>query len=48
MDKRKGGTEYMKKKVLAVLSAMMVLTMGTLTVSAASPTTSTAEAAASC
>ena len=47
MDKRKGGTEYMKKKVLAVLSAMMVLTMGTLTVSAASPTTSTAEAAAS-
>ncbi len=37
----------MKKNVLAVLSAVMVLTMGTLTVFAASPTTGTAEATVS-
>jgi hypothetical protein len=47
MNMRKGGTIEMKKKVLAVLAAITVLTMGSVSVFAASPAVGTTEAAVS-
>jgi hypothetical protein len=44
---RNGGTIDMKKRVLAVLAAITVLTMGTVSVYAASPSVGTTEAAVS-
>ena len=40
---RKGGKQVMKKKIAVVLTALMVMAMGTTAFAATSPTTKTSE-----